>query len=294
MLRVFQDKFRVKMDTISFGYQGLGNIGDDLMHLCVLEKYKAVVVRKGRRLRDTDHEVSTVIFFLMTIFAKKLIFTGGNIFSVETKKSYLKLAFFMAITKLRKLSKLETEFHSIGLNREVSAFALFLTAQILKSASYIHVRDEHSYGLATDNGINSNLNADIVLTSQLSLLNRPKLINKKKSYVVYFPSVPGEREGKRINTNFELEDNVFQGREGYSIIQSPEDEYRAAIHFPNSHILRYEYDKLSDMLDIIQSADFIITERLHGAILAERFKVPFKKSNNTEKLRNIYLQCDMH
>ena len=277
------------MAIISFGYQALGNIGDDLMHLCILQKYKGVIVRRGRRLRDTDREVATVIYFLMTIFSKKLVFTGGNIFSVETKKSYLKLAFFVLITKLRKLLKLETEFYSIGLNREVPVFASHMTIQILKSASYLHVRDKYSYAFTKENGINSNLFPDIVLNSQLGHLNQLKLVNGESPYIVYFPSAPGAREGKRISTNFKVRKDAFQGREGYSIIQNPEDVYLASKNFPNSHMLRYEYDNLIGILQLIQSAEMIVTERLHGAILAEHFKVPYVKYNNTEKLKNIFL-----
>lgn len=277
------------MSIIAFGYQGLGNIGDDLMHLCVLEGKNRVYVRRGRRLRATDIELPLYLYLIKLVVAKRLIYTGGNIFTYETKRSAIKLLLFMAVGSFRKLCGKKTEFHSVGINQKVPGILKPIIVKSLRSATYIHVRDKTTHTMLDRHGVPSKLSPDVVLTSSLPILMQRTRASDVAPYVVYFPSSPGIREGNRLQRNNakRIFDATSQ-RKIISIVQSPDDVAIVQGRYPESRIFTYDFAKLHEILDVIYSAAEIHTERYHGAILARRFGIKYQSSDNTEKLKNIY------
>ena len=277
------------MSIIAFGYQGLGNIGDDLMHLCVLEKNNKVYVRRGRRLRTSDIELPLYLYFAKLFLAKKLIYTGGNIFTYETKRSAIKIFFFMMVGSFRKLCGKQTEFHSIGINQKVPRILNPIIVKSLRSATYVHVRDKATHALLERHGIPSKLSPDVVFTSSSPILTDRMRAADIAPYDIYFPSSPGSREGKRLqHNNIDRTFDATSERDLISIVQSPDDVAVVQAKYPESRILTYDFEKIQEILDVIYSAEKIHTERYHGAILARRFGIKHQSSNNTEKLKNIY------
>lgn len=279
-----------KINTICFGYQGLGNIGDDLMHLAVLSEIESAYVRQGQKIRMCDFEEpnSSYIYKMFTI--DKLVFTGGNIFSIESKKSYLKLFFFLTVVTVRRALKKSTQAVSVGINQKVSWLAKKIVLKIIKSLDYTHLREKESLEFCKER-IDSDidLKPDIVLTHDFKFNNI--IMSKSKTlYSIYFPSSAARYELRRLNNVLNLNPPKFKNHKIISICQTFGDEkYSRSLAIDNMEIIRYDIKNLESILRSIQGADEIVTERYHGAVLAIKYNVEYQTPIKSEKLSKIYI-----
>lgn len=279
-----------KINTICFGYQGLGNIGDDLMHLAALSEIESAYVRQGQKIRMCDFEElnSSYIYKMFTV--DTLVFTGGNIFSIESKKSYLKLFFFLTVVTFRQALKKSTQAVSVGINLKVSWLAKKIVLKIIKSIDYIHLREKESSEFCKEHiDKDIDLKPDVVLTHDYKFHNI--IVSKSKTpYSIYFPSSAARYELRRLNNLSNLNAPKFKNHKIISICQTAGDEeYSRSLAIENMEIIRYDIKNLELILQSIQGADEIVTERYHGAVLAIKYNIEYQTPIKSEKLSKIYI-----
>lgn len=279
-----------KINTICFGYQGLGNIGDDLMHLAVLSEIESAYVRQGQKIRMCDFEEPHFSYIYKIFTIDKLVFTGGNIFSIESKKSYLKLLFFLTVVAFRRTLNKSTQAVSVGINLKVSWLAKKIILKIIESLDYIHIRERQSSEFCKEH-----IDKDIVLKPDIVLTHDYKLNNiitskYKTPYSIYFPSSPARYELSRSNNELNLNAPKFKNHKIISICQTFGDEkYSRSLAIENMEIIRYDIKKLELILESIQGADEIVTERYHGAVLAIKYNIEYHTPIKSEKLSKVYI-----
>ncbi len=289
-----------------FGYHCLGNIGDDLMAMAFLKtesnKYKKVYSRKSKYSVGNFEECDGYILFKMLLLSDSFVTTGGNIFSYERKKSYLKLLFLFFLLFIRKkLNKIST-IDSVGLDLKVGKWWRWFVVKILNQCSNVSLRDNLSYRYVRryiSKNVNFSYKYDRVYRNRTNLEylteeGEPKCEN----YIFWFISEPGVRKSKKVDKDIaQIIQNISKidcGKMVYLFCQEPGDVLRSKLISKllsdksyETQVINYDFEKISDTLNKVKNADLIITERYHGAILAENFDKPWVTLQCTEKLTRV-------
>ncbi|MCX7758891.1 MAG: polysaccharide pyruvyl transferase family protein [bacterium] len=264
------------------GYYGFGNIGDDAILIAALEEYtKAydmyvrILVNKNdyveKMLKEFHLNDNIVLYDRWNIsqiiesihYSDALIFCGGGLFQDKTSLKSFMYYFFLAFLAHLKKKKIVIERNSIGpLNTKVSRF---LFSKVLNWASSISVRDTISYNFLVQNypefSQKYKMKRDFVMSDISSNIFR-RSAGKEKNYDILF--ILRESQGikqiadliNQIKNEYRLKVIVFQESDLYTlkdIIQN--------VDYPGP-------GKIYETLEIIQSSRVVISNRLHGLILA--------------------------
>ncbi len=289
-----------KKIPICFGYQGKGNIGDDLMFLINTSRFAKVYVVNGRKIRDGDLELGKYQYALHALRAELLVFTGGNIFNIDRGKSYLKIASIFLLVYIRKILGKETEFASVGLNKNINRFAHSLAVKAILASDRAHLREtsiKNSNAWKQARTVEHiEFKPDIVFSGDLESLDVLKKTTSdapsesSAPYAVFFPSALARNEAARAGAQAPEEVTVpDEITKVYVITQHRGDKEIEQEFFRNRDVelIEYSIDRIGDVFTLLRGASLIVTERYHGAILARRFGIPMIASGYSEKIRDI-------
>ena len=287
------------MTPVCYGYQGKGNVGDNLMFLLNTAGFDAVYVRKGRRVRPDDIELGALAYLWQCLAAKELIFSGGNIFNVDRPRSVVKIAGFFLLVHLRRLMGKTTSFRSIGVNKNTPPFVRSIAIRTILAASHAHLRETSITSTAlwqrsADRHHRVEFAPDIVFTGDLDAVDQingfRNMAAAIDSHAVYFPSIVARREAAQQATAnpdaIAVPDDITTV---YVIVQAVEDADIAPDFLAGKDVVQVQsgVDTIDRILALVLTARLVVTERYHGAILAKRFGIPMITSNYSEKLRDI-------
>jgi polysaccharide pyruvyl transferase WcaK-like protein len=289
-------KFKEKnKDILTIGYYGQGNIGDDLMYYSSIRSKENIYSLKTKYKILSESHISNFTFIKKMFFEQtELIFSGGNIFNISSFKSYFKFLTFYIILKFRFSKKQINTFHSVGFNfTSQSKILRYFVLCILNNADFLHVRDLISYRfIRRFSNVKIVFKPDSVFTNIREIKKNFSVKTTKKSNNLTVVFISSQ------NLNFRTTIEILKSENVKNTVmffcQSKEDVIIAKKmisdndFFLDTTICKYEYKKLNYYLNVFQNCKQIITERYHGAVLAEAFNVPWYMSGDSEKLKNIF------
>lgn len=258
------------MKVLISGYYGFGNLGDESLLAGILPALKnhdlTVLSTKPKETQEL-HKIRSVHRYYNLILAilktDVLISGGGGL--LQNKSSNRSLQYYLWVIKLAKIFKKKVIIfaQSIG---PLDKYGKELVTTALKDCK-IAVRDKKSQELLVSLGLNSQLVADPAL-----LLKAP---NNKKSGVLIFPrSGYPDISDAIINASKSLQSKGLKLK--LAAIHATEDE--PEIEKIQNEIKDIEYIKTKnpeELLELISQSEYVISARLHGAILAAVAKTEY-------------------
>ena len=290
------------MSYFLFGYNGLGNIGDDLMHESLVVKLPKEKIKfsylKNYQTKDEVQCQGVKLIYRMLV-SKKFFIVGGNVFSYERPKSYLKIIYYLMIFSFRRLLGKENIIVSVGLDLKEGKFWRQLVLSAINFCDSVSIRDNLSYRYMRRNIKNNAINIlfeydrvfrekDYIRSLSCKLDNNPfgKYLLWWVSYPAFIKNSNSENLSNKYKEKLMMYENVV------FFCQGDKDKDRALniikdLKICNYIIYNYNYNKLQEAINIISSASFVVTERYHGAILAEVFQTRWTPIAFSEKLSRV-------
>lgn len=290
-----------KAIPVCYGYQGKGNIGDNLMFILNTAPFDQVYVKKGRQVQPGNIELSALRYAARLLTSDEMIFSGGNIFNVDHWRSHVKIGAFYLLVQIRRLLGKKTSFLSVGINRNTASHIQNLAIRTVLMSDHAHLREtsikttdlwarmQHRHDVVQ-------FRPDIVYTGDLDALMASELFRETSKavaggrFAVFFPSTVARREADRAAAaqahTIDLPETIGTV---YAIIQTPEDASIAPDFLAGRDVVPVQsrVDNIAEILALVINAQLVVTERYHGAILAKRFNIPMIASGFSEKLRHI-------
>lgn len=288
-----------------FGYQGLGNIGDDLMFKTLADTFKkdGVYIFSHKRQYAIAEEKMLGGFNLVIkmLFCEKFYVSGGNIFSYERPISILKVVLFYLLFYFRHSLGKETIIDSVGLNLRVGTLWRFLLILSFRKVSEASLRDKLSFRFIRRFSLKNVFFRNDRVFREGELIRSYKKNNKRDDshfngkYCTWFLSETAINKDN-INAEIDLIKKIVLA--GYNInflVQEHTDELRlngflkSCLHLKKDCYkkTRYSYEQIDSILLEIECSDFSITERYHGALLSEVFSVKWLPFSQSEKLTRL-------
>lgn len=287
--------FDQNKSIVVFGYHGLNNIGDDLMFITGFYDYpKIYSIKRPYKILSEVHQ-NYLDFFINLIINEQLVFSGGNIFNVATNFSYIKLIFFMILFFFRSLFRNKTILNSAGFNFTTSNnIQKFITFFCLKRATHIYVRDIKSYNFLIKNKFkNISFRDDIVYYQKEFVIKRFSSSEEVEGNIIWFVSKQNNSETfflNKINKQIKKITNIT------FIIQDSSDLKKANDYILQNksykgkfNLVQYDYKNIKNIMSLIKKSKLIVTERYHGAVLAEIFSKKWVLAGDSEKLINLMI-----
>ncbi len=291
-------------DCFLLGWHGTINIGDDLMAILYInenkKEYKKIYSFNKMYTVSGTIGLSKFKGFLKMLSSDDLVISGGNIFLISSKKSYIKLSVFYFIFFIRKLFAKPTYIDSIGLDLNIGKTNRFILLKIISLVTSISVREPLSYRYLKKQYIDSSLNYDRVYRYKEILQKKYQLDNKNKNILWFISGQPAKKNKfekakteiflKYLNEKYSLNEfKIIFFCQNKDDIDRVEELLMKYPYLKNSKMEFYEYLKLEAQMKIIASCSFTVVERYHGAILSEALKLNWYKLAFSEKLERAYL-----
>lgn len=290
------------MSYFLFGYNGLGNIGDDLMFECLIAKLpQSERIFSYKRNYTIANEIASAgmkLFFRM-IFASNFIIVGGNVFSYERKKSYLKVFFYIVIFFFRFLLGKKNIIDSVGLDLKESVCWRYLVLKSINLCYSVSIRDSLSYRYVRRNakrGLAISFEYDRVFREKehiKNIIERHDLVpTHDPNSLMWWVSAPAYKKKankEQLELCYKL---VAKYDKVIFFCQGQCDSDRALkivdqLKIKNHEIYSYSYNRKDEAINILVNSSHIITERYHGAVLAEVFCKNWQPIPFSEKLLRI-------
>ena len=307
------------MKFLLAGYFGYGNFGDEAIlkyALDILKYYykdaQISVLTNSPYYTKKNLEVDGIFRFNMKAVIKEikssdiLIFPGGSIFQDITSLKSILYYLFLILTGLFFKKKVVLISQGIGpINRKIIQN---LTFKILRKVNLITVRDEKSYDLLIQNGVNAKLTADLVWAFT------QKMDNEKQEKSIVYGDIACHTEKGKVGiqlrnwnnlTNEKLEilaKAIFKNfpmlEYNYKLIclQKNADEQILIELGKIMHELNNEANielcvksDIEENVELLQSMDYMIAMRFHAGLCtinAEKPLLMISYDPKTEELCN--------
>lgn len=291
-------KGKVIERVVIYSYAGLGNIGDDLMTMAmVLNKSVRYISQKKEYSLPGISYVDGFSYFVSIMFSEKFLVSGGNVFSYERFWSLIKVLSLITLVKIRTLSGKKNSIDSAGLNLKSSQFWRLLQLIFCKNCDLCCFRDVLSFRymrrFCKKAGCVISYAPDRVYRER-DWVNRLAGSEQLCSSPIWFISASALAKSGKNNLAQDIRIANLLSRESRVIFfcQEQSDVERAEslskLFAPNvALICSYRYTDIDVALSKIKNAKLIITERYHGAVLAECFAKEWRTLPYTEKLSRI-------
>ena len=275
------------MKILVSGYYGFGNAGDELILESIIEELsskrkdveltvlscKPGETSRVHKLRSVDRWNFVKVVFEIAR-CKVLISGGGGLFQDSTGN--LGLYYYLLIILLAKIFGKQVYVYGAGVNN-LKRINRALTAKIFKYVDGISVRESDSFDLLTKWGVSGGkikLTADPVLLKEVNAVKS----GKGEPTVVFILQPP--QKGKWNDELFaKLADAVYQRLKANLIFIPfyPEKDIAFSESVmksmkAKSTLVRWEH--FDDIYNILGKADLVISQRLHGLILALLYGIP--------------------
>jgi ADP-heptose:LPS heptosyltransferase len=313
-----------KLDGILVsGCIGEGNLGDDLMLQSVISTLLKVLPSKRifvRGPKSNHHLVEfckskniNLVDLKHRVFPKMQVIAGGSIFLANGKKNRIVTILFFNLlpftlqkmvaktyVKIKWIIKPES-FHIVptkntfGIGLGIANIPSIDTSNItnLGQLSYfqkILARDIYSMGnfqKFLNDEVEIRLGTDLAYKELFSNLQQTNDINREITLIFKSPS---DRESKNLHEFLIKNIHVLFGKENISIIFFSSQEKMLSLNYAQQGYKTLFYDgrNIKDIRKIINNSKIVISERLHGLILASMSNATILILGNDPKLINFF------
>ena len=281
------------MRIFLFGYYGYGNFGDEILLSCSIELLKKIcgdpkihilLPRKSHPF-ENNPKVSRLNLpgIVLNILKSDLVVGGGGgIFQDETSlRSFLYYS-FIVFTALILRKDVILLCHGIGpLRRKLSRWMM---RKILSSRHvYPILRDEVSYRYCRMISKNAVLSVDLLV---LKRLETPRKMNRNTGKIsMILRKIPKDMEDfTKILASIgvsEIDLLVFFPNMDYGTNRKLQEDLREK--FKVRILMNHE-----DLVESVMTSRFVMTERLHGAILSTLVGTPFISNLRIKKINRFF------
>ena len=280
------------------GYIGFNNFGDEIIfdvlskHLKTLG-YKVSALScnpaETKKLYDVEAYYFKNIFqILKAIIQNNILISGGGSL-LQNKTSNFSLFYYLGIIFLAKIFFKKVIIFAQGIEPIRGKFQEFITKNILKTTDLITVRDENSKNLLKNWGIKSELLSD----PAYSIIENININQEKNGLIVQL------RKTKGVNNKFikDLAYSISRNYMGDIKVLSLQNEYdeKVCLAFVEA-MKRYDvqtkyipFENVNKTIELINNAQYIISTRLHGLIIANTLKTQNFALIYDEKVKTL---CD--
>lgn len=277
------------------GYIGFNNFGDEAIFYALVNhlkslKFKVCALCNNPKDVKNKYDVDTFYYknpiqIIKAIIDCDILYSGGGSL-LQNKTGNFSLYYYLLIILTAKLFCKKVFIFSQGIEPVNGKFSEFFLKFVLKQADYITVRDNNSLNYLKTLNINSDLTSDPVY----SLVENYKISSEKKGLIVQL------RDFKDFNKNIPAD--LAYSLKGYKdtvrvlSLQNEVDEKicKTLVEKLNSEGVKARYTpfySIEKTFDIINQAEFMISTRLHGAILANALKVKTFALIYDDKVRSL-------
>lgn len=275
------------MKILISGYYGFGNAGDELILETIVSELSAklegvalTVLSVNPRETSETHKLRAVnrwnLFKVIREIAACdiLISGGGGLFQDSTGS--IGLYYYLLIIFLAKLAGKKIYIYGAGVNN-LKYLNRIITAKIFKLADGITVRERESFNLLVNWGLPKD---KIVVTADPVMLKEVKAgRHVQDKPTVVFILRPPVKSRWSVELFSKLADALAQ-RLKADIVFMPfhpqnDREYSLCImHMMKAKASLVEWKKFDDIYETVGKADLVISQRLHGLILALLYGIP--------------------
>jgi polysaccharide pyruvyl transferase CsaB len=285
------------MKILISGYYGFGNAGDELIletivsELSTLKKdieftvlsFNPKETEKAHKLRAVNRW-NCIKVIREIIRCDVLISGGGGLFQDITGS--LGLHYYLLIILIAKLFGKQVYVYGAGVN-ELKLINRIIAAKILSYVDGITVREADSFSLLVKWGIPKE---KIRVTADPVMLKNVKTEKHvKNNPTVVFILRPPLKGKWRVELYAKLVDAVFQRLKADLVFLPfhPQNDMEFSIQVmrkmkAKSSLVQWKH--FDDIYNTIDKADLVISQRLHGLILAVLYGIPLIGISDNEKI----------
>lgn len=283
------------------GYYGFDNAGDELILENIIEEFKKnniniIVLSNNPKQSECFYNVKSYnrwnpFHILYSILNSDSVVMSAGLFQDITGN--LSLYYYLFLIIVSKLLKRRVILLGIEFGPIIHDYNQFIIKHTIKYADYIYVRTHGSYEYLKEINIleiipkdKIKISADVVLNTEIIqehkefrgnihlIIRRPNKNNLEKNYreIVSLCEFFAEKINIKINfIPFHLEEDINYILDIVEKIKVP--------------VTIIRWNKPKDLFKIINNADLIITQRLHGLIIATILGIPAIVISNDPKLK---------
>lgn len=284
------------------GYIGFNNFGDEAIFYALSSRFKSLGYEVSALCTNCDevqkkYQVKTYhlkkpLEILKAISTCEILISGGGSL-LQNKTSNFSLFYYLFIILLAKLLGKKVIIFAQGIEPILGKFPEFITKTILKLVDFITVRDENSKRLLKSWKIESTLVSD----PAYSLVQNRQIHNFKNDLIVQLRKFKGMDEKLIKNLAF----SIAKKYTGKVSVFSFQDELDEKICFDFIEELKkyninanYISNKsVEETIQIINEAQFIISTRLHGLIIATPLKTKAFALCYDEKIKTLVNELNL-
>lgn len=284
------------------GYIGFDNFGDEAIFYALsnhLKKinYKVSVLCNNPEKVSTQYNVEAYYFkslfnVIKAILKNDILISGGGSL-LQNKTSSFSLFYYLFVIFIAKILFKKVIIFSQGFEKIEGRFQEFITEAILKTVDFVSVRDEKSLKLLSKYNIKADLTSDPVY----SILSDIEINQNKQGVLVQL------REFRGIDENFieNLSAAISQNNIKKISVFPFQDEYDLKISKIFIEKLK-RYDISADLItnkgiietiNIINSHKFVISTRLHGAMISNALQTKTFAIIYDEKIKTLCEELDI-
>lgn len=278
------------------GYIGFNNFGDEAIFYALsnhLKKnnFKVSVLCTNTKETQKKYDVDTYYYkspaaILNAIIKNDILISGGGSL-LQNKTSNFSLFYYLFIILISKLLSKKVIIFAQGIEPIKGKINEFVFKNIIKSSDFVTVRDYRSKLYLEKLNIKSHLVSDPIY----SLLEEKNISQNKEGLIVQL------RATKQINNDF-IKNLAFQISKNFKnriSVLSLQDTYDTEVCIQLIKELKLlgveskliSNESISDTIESINNAEFMISTRLHGAIAAHALKTKIFTLNYDEKLKTL-------
>ncbi|KGQ22963.1 polysaccharide pyruvyl transferase CsaB [Thermus filiformis] len=258
------------------GYYGFKNAGDEAILEAILQELRArglegVVLSGNPRLTQEQHHVRAVHRLNPFALLKAPLWLLGGGGLLQDKTSALSLEYYLGLVRLARFYRRKVVVFNQSLG-PLSAWGEGRVRQVLRGVPLI-LRDQASVEYARSLGLSAELGADP------ALLLAPPPVPKEKDWVLLIPRF-GEAYREGVKTLEKLAVRLaYEKKEVMVLLMQPGLDDLLLEDKEFDTLFRYfRTEKTSDprrVLYLVAQAEYVVSMRLHGLILAAAAGTPF-------------------
>ncbi len=278
------------------GYVGFDNFGDEAIFYALASHLKKtnniVSVFSGNPKKTSENfEVKAYYFkniaqIIKAIFNTDILISGGGSL-LQDKTSSFSLYYYLFILVIAKLFFKKTVIFAQGIEPMKQKNNEILLKLVLKTSDFISVRDKNSQHYLKKLGIDSILLSDPVY----SILQETKISEKKEGLIVQL------RKTKNINEDFlsklalEITKNYKNTIKILPLQESLDKEicekFKDILANFGARTEIISKTSIKEIIETINASEYMISTRLHGAIVSSAVKTKTFTLNYDEKLKTL-------
>lgn len=283
------------------GYIGFNNFGDEAIFYALSNHLKSLgydvsVLCANKEQVQKNYEVKTYHFkkpfeILKAILNCNILISGGGSL-LQNKTSNFSLLYYLFIILLAKICAKKVIIFAQGIEPIIGKNYEFITKTILKLVDFITVRDEKSKKLLTSWNINANLVSDPAysLVQDIEIKEKEGLIVQLRSF-----------KGMDKNLLSSLARSIFKNYQGKINVFSFQDEIDEKICLDfigelKKNNLKADFisnKSIKETIEIINSAKYVVSTRLHGLIIANALKTRTFALCYDEKIKTLVNELNL-